>query len=175
MASASFRESLNSLGWARRDADIPVNTSRQSGLWSSIKSLNPFGDSGYVQLPTTESAGAPLPASNRREEEEGWFACESGRFFCCCLFSATVSCCSSLLTLSYTPALLPPPALSSPQTSYPPAHVHPMARCWDMCRLCMPIACPCFHSAPTRKATCLSCSISCLMSLPAIIARRYVD
>ncbi|KAF3004695.1 hypothetical protein G7054_g5403 [Neopestalotiopsis clavispora] len=74
MASASFRESMNSLGWSRRDADIPVNTSQQSGLLTSIKSLNPFGDRGYVRLPTTEGAGAPLPAPNRREEEEGWFA-----------------------------------------------------------------------------------------------------
>ncbi|KAH8905582.1 SFT2-domain-containing protein [Coniochaeta sp. PMI_546] len=73
MASASFRESMNSLGWSRRDADIPVNTSQQSGLLSSIKSLNPFGDRGYVRLPTTEGAGAPLPAPTRREEEEGWF------------------------------------------------------------------------------------------------------
>ncbi|KAK6069724.1 hypothetical protein SCUP234_10479 [Seiridium cupressi] len=74
MASASFRESMNSLGWSRRDPDIPVNTNQQSGLLSSIKSLNPFGDRGYVRLPTTEGAGAPLPAPSRREEEEGWFA-----------------------------------------------------------------------------------------------------
>lgn len=74
MASASFRESMNSLGWSRRDPDFPVNTSQQSGLLSSIKSLNPFGNRGYVQLPVTESAGAPLPASNRRDEEEGWLA-----------------------------------------------------------------------------------------------------
>ncbi|KAJ9157636.1 Protein transport protein SFT2 [Pleurostoma richardsiae] len=73
MASASFRDSLNSLGWSRRDEDIPVNTSQQNGLLSSIKSLNPFGDRGYVRLPTTESSGAPLPAPSRREEEEGWF------------------------------------------------------------------------------------------------------
>ncbi|KAK3336517.1 Got1/Sft2-like family-domain-containing protein [Cercophora scortea] len=73
MASTSFRDSINSLGWSRRDADIPVNTSQQSGLLSSIKSLNPFGDRGYVQLPTTEGSGAPLPAPSRREEEEGWF------------------------------------------------------------------------------------------------------
>lgn len=70
---------MNSLGWSRRDADIPVSTSQQSGLLSSIKSLNPFGDRGYVRLPTTESAGAPLPAPSRREEEEGWFVCESIR------------------------------------------------------------------------------------------------
>jgi hypothetical protein len=68
---------MNSLGWSRRDTDVPVNTAQQTGLLSSIKSLNPFGDSGYVRLPTTEGAGAPLPARNRREEEEAWFACES--------------------------------------------------------------------------------------------------
>ncbi|KAH8164841.1 hypothetical protein CIB48_g3402 [Xylaria polymorpha] len=77
MASASFRESMNSLGWSRRDPDYPITTTPQTGLLSSIKSLNPFGDRGYVQLPTTEGAGAPLPASNRRDEEEGWFVCES--------------------------------------------------------------------------------------------------
>lgn len=68
---------MNSLGWSRRADDEPVNTSQQTGLLSSIKSLNPFGDSGYVRLPTTEGAGAPLPAPSRREEEEGWLACES--------------------------------------------------------------------------------------------------
>lgn len=74
MTSQSFRDSLNSLGWSRRDNDLPVNTSRQTGLLSSIQSWNPFGDSGYVQLPTAEGPGAPLPASNRRDEEDAWFA-----------------------------------------------------------------------------------------------------
>ncbi|KAK4673595.1 Protein transport protein sft2 [Podospora pseudopauciseta] len=74
MASSSFRHSINSLGWARRDTDLPVHTSRQTGLFSSLQSLNPFGDRGYVQLPTTQGPGAPLPAPSRREEEEGWFA-----------------------------------------------------------------------------------------------------
>lgn len=68
---------MNSLGWSRRADDEPVNTSQQSGLLSSIQSLNPFGDRGYVRLPITEGAGAPLPAPSRREEEEGWFTCES--------------------------------------------------------------------------------------------------
>ncbi|POS73614.1 hypothetical protein DHEL01_v207995 [Diaporthe helianthi] len=77
MASASFRDQMNALGWSRRGQDEPVNTSQQSGLLSSIKSLNPFGDRGYVRLPTTEGAGAPLPAASRREEEETWFAFSS--------------------------------------------------------------------------------------------------
>lgn len=71
---------MNSLGWSRRDPDVPVNTAQQTGLLSSLKSLNPFGDSGYVRLPTTEGAGAPLPARNRREEDEAWFARESTVF-----------------------------------------------------------------------------------------------
>ncbi|KAH8598988.1 Got1/Sft2-like family-domain-containing protein [Bisporella sp. PMI_857] len=74
MASSSLRDSVSSLGWSRREPDLPVNTSHQTGLLSSLKSLNPFGDSGYVRLPTTEGAGAPLPARTRREEEEAWFA-----------------------------------------------------------------------------------------------------
>lgn len=77
MASNSFRDSINSLGWSRRNEEAPINTAQQSGLLSSIKSLNPFQDRGYVRLPTTESAGAPLPAPSRREEEEGWFVRES--------------------------------------------------------------------------------------------------
>lgn len=76
MASSSFLDSINSLGWSRRNDEAPVNTSQQSGLLSSIRSLNPFQDRGYVRLPTTESAGAPLPAPTRREEE-GWFVRES--------------------------------------------------------------------------------------------------
>lgn len=69
---------MNSLGWSRREPDLPVNTAQQTGgLLSSIKSLNPWGDAGHVRLPTTEGSGAPLPGRNRREEEETWFACES--------------------------------------------------------------------------------------------------
>jgi hypothetical protein len=75
MASASFRDSMNSLGWSRREPE-PVNTSSPS-LMGRLQSLNPFGDGGYVRLPITETnPGAPLPAPTRREEEEGWFACK---------------------------------------------------------------------------------------------------
>lgn len=63
---------MSSLGWSRRN-DEAVNTSQQSGLMTSLRSMNPFGNDGYLRLPTTESAGAPLPAASRREEEEGWF------------------------------------------------------------------------------------------------------
>ncbi|RKF58931.1 Protein transport protein SFT2 [Erysiphe neolycopersici] len=72
MASSSFRESMNSLGWSRRDNSLS-NAHQQTGLLSSIKAFNPFRDSGYVQLPTTETRGAFLPARNRREEEDAWF------------------------------------------------------------------------------------------------------
>ncbi|KAL9604508.1 MAG: hypothetical protein Q9219_000473 [cf. Caloplaca sp. 3 TL-2023] len=74
MASASFRDSLNSMGWSRRDPELPANTSSSTPILSKLQSLNPFGDTGYVRLPTQEAPGAPLPAPSRREEEEGWFA-----------------------------------------------------------------------------------------------------
>jgi hypothetical protein len=73
MASTSFRDSMNSLGWSRRDTDIPANTNSSVPILSKISSLNPFGRSGYVQLPTHEAPGAPPPAPSRREEEEGWY------------------------------------------------------------------------------------------------------
>lgn len=77
MASASFRESMNSLGWSRREQEAPVNTSSPS-LLGRLQNLNPFGEGGYVRLPISETnPGAPLPAPSRREEEEGWFACKS--------------------------------------------------------------------------------------------------
>ncbi|ROW16247.1 hypothetical protein VPNG_01830 [Cytospora leucostoma] len=50
MASASFRDQMNALGWSRRGQDEPVNTSQQTGLLSSLKSLNPFGDGGYADI-----------------------------------------------------------------------------------------------------------------------------
>ena len=78
MASTSFRDSMNSMGWSRRDPDIPANTNISTPILSRLQSLNPFGESGYVRLPThNEGPGAPLPAPTRREEEEGWFARES--------------------------------------------------------------------------------------------------
>lgn len=116
MASTSFRDSINSLGWSRRDADLSVNTAQQSGLITSLKSLNPFGDRGYVQLPTTEGPGAALPAPSRREEEEGWFARESPSPPCSASFSdlsvGSVSsspwCCSLPLQRADTVSHVPP-------------------------------------------------------------------
>ena len=77
MASASFRDSMNSLGWSRRDPDVPVTTSQNTPILSKLQSFNPFGGSGSVRLPTHEGPGAPLPAPTRREEEEAWFACKT--------------------------------------------------------------------------------------------------
>lgn len=86
MANNSFRDSVNSLGWSRRDPDLPVNTGTSSNtpFLSRLQSYNPFSEGGYVQLPThNEGPGAPLPAATRREEEEGFFAC---KFYLFCFF-----------------------------------------------------------------------------------------
>jgi hypothetical protein len=128
MASASFRDSINSLGWSRRNDDLPVNTARQGGFLSSLQSLNPFGDRGYVQLPTTEGPGAPLPAPSRREEEEGWFACESSRISCSLSPHALWPC--FRLPLKDLVALAGRPTMQ------------------DMCRLCMAMSQA--GSRPTR-------------------------
>ncbi|PTU22471.1 hypothetical protein P175DRAFT_0433622 [Aspergillus ochraceoroseus IBT 24754] len=75
MASTSFRDSVNSLGWARREADTPANTNSSTPFFSRLQSLNPFGQGeGYLQLPTHEGPGAPLPAATRREEEDSFLA-----------------------------------------------------------------------------------------------------
>src|SRR5271167_2667628 len=76
MTSTSFRDSMNSLGWSRRVPEVPANTSSSTPILSKLSSFNPFKSGGYVQLPTHEAPGAPLPAPSRREEEEGWFACK---------------------------------------------------------------------------------------------------
>lgn len=76
MATTSFRDSVNSLGWSRRDPDLPVHTNASSSpLLSRLQSLNPFArGEGYVQLPTHEGS---QPAASRREEEESVFACKA--------------------------------------------------------------------------------------------------
>ena len=87
MASNAFRDSMNSLGWSRRDNHAPVsNAASNPSFTSRLQSLNPFASGGYVQLPTHETApGAPLPAPSRREEEEGFFARKSELFILTCL------------------------------------------------------------------------------------------
>lgn len=94
MASSNFRDSINSLGWSRRDE--PVNTAPQpSGFFGTLQNLNPFQDSGYLSLPTHDAPpGAPLPAPSRREEEEGWFA---RKFTCTLIFVITLNTTLSVL------------------------------------------------------------------------------
>lgn len=75
MAADSFRSQMNSLGWSRRDE--PINTSASSPFLNKLQSLNPFGNGGYVRLPTTSEPPPQLPAQTRQEEEAGWLACES--------------------------------------------------------------------------------------------------
>ncbi|KAL3251181.1 hypothetical protein ABHI18_010786 [Aspergillus niger] len=79
MATNSFRDSVNSLGWSRRDPDLSTRTnSSNTPILSRLQSWNPFGQGeGYLQLPTHEAPGAPLPAASRREEEDTFFACKS--------------------------------------------------------------------------------------------------
>ncbi|KAL1899377.1 Protein transport protein sft2 [Ceratocystis pirilliformis] len=68
MASASFRDSMNSLGWSRREpAPIVTAAPAQSGFMSSLQSINPFGNSGYIQLPSDQ--GLPPPVQSSRQEE----------------------------------------------------------------------------------------------------------
>ncbi|KAH7559174.1 hypothetical protein BM1_04111 [Bipolaris maydis] len=115
MASASFRESMNSLGWSRRESQAPVSTAPPS-LLDRIQNLNPFGEGGYVRLPTTETnPGAPLPAPTRREEEEGWFAQVGFPVF-------------PLLDLSSAPAPAPAPALGK-VTAQPTVNVTEGSSC----------------------------------------------
>lgn len=72
MASTSFRDSMNSLGWSRREQIASTSTSNQSGIYGTIQKLNPFSGEGYLRLPTHENddgPGAPLPQPTRRQEE----------------------------------------------------------------------------------------------------------
>ncbi|EGC43076.1 SFT2 domain-containing protein [Histoplasma capsulatum var. duboisii H88] len=75
MASASFRDSMNSLGWTLGQPDTAsTNRTTSKSVFASIQSLNPFADRGYVQLPAQDDSAASLPAPTRREEDETWFS-----------------------------------------------------------------------------------------------------
>ena len=67
MAADAFRSQMNSLGWSRREE--PAVTTAPPPLLSRLQSLNPFADTGYVRLPTTNS-----PAPNAAAAEPGMFA-----------------------------------------------------------------------------------------------------
>ena len=74
MTSTSFRDSVNALGWSRRDPEPATTTAPPSSTAGGFLSRwNPFSQEGYLRLPTVE--GAPLPAANRRDEEESFLAC----------------------------------------------------------------------------------------------------
>ncbi|KAF7503375.1 hypothetical protein GJ744_003939 [Endocarpon pusillum] len=109
MASSTFRNSMSSLGWSRRETELPASTNSTTPILSKLSSWNLFGRSGYVQLPTHEAPGAPLPAPSRREEEEGWFALSRWDrllvFGCCNLAAAAcfVSCYLLFLVLATRP------------------------------------------------------------------------
>lgn len=61
---------MNSLGWSRR-VETPATTA-SSPFLSKLQSLNPFGNSGYVRLPVSNSDLPPQPPA----EDGGWLACE---------------------------------------------------------------------------------------------------
>ncbi|KKA26051.1 hypothetical protein TD95_000333 [Thielaviopsis punctulata] len=68
MASASFRDSINSLGWSRREpAPIITPAPAQGGFLASLQNINPFGSSGYIQLPSEQ--GLPPPVQSGRQDE----------------------------------------------------------------------------------------------------------
>jgi hypothetical protein len=125
MASASFRESINSLGWSRRNTDYPVTTTPQpTGFLSKLQSFNPFGsDRGYVRLPTTEPQAAPAPA---RQDEEGWFGCESKII----PLSFSLSSCPSRFPIFVSRTNRTAPAGSAKR----PVYVCRTDRSQDMCR-----------------------------------------
>lgn len=81
MASASFRESMNSLGWSRREQPAPVTPNNASsgstgGFLSSLRGYNLFSGGGYVQLPSQESGTPPA------QDGEGLFSCRLLFLFC---------------------------------------------------------------------------------------------
>lgn len=91
MAADSFRSQMNSLGWSRRDE--PVNTSASSPFMNKLQSLNPFGNGGYIRLPTTSDPPPQLPAQTRQEEDAGWLALSRWDrllVFACCNLGAAV-------------------------------------------------------------------------------------
>lgn len=48
---------------------------------SRLQSVNPFGSSGYIRLPTSEPP-SQLPAPNEEQENAAWFACTGLCRFC---------------------------------------------------------------------------------------------
>ncbi|KAF8422036.1 Got1/Sft2-like family-domain-containing protein [Tirmania nivea] len=86
MASDSFRSQMNSLGWSRR-IETPATTA-SSPFLSKLSSLNPFGNSGYVRLPVSNSDLPPPPADegflalSRWDRILGFAVCNLGALAC---------------------------------------------------------------------------------------------
>lgn len=85
---STFRNSLNNIGWSRRTADSDVSTSKPS----FFERINPFRDSGYIRLPTSQQdLPAQLPAPSAQQENAAWFALSQWDrliVFGCCVLGA---------------------------------------------------------------------------------------
>ena len=85
---SAFRNSLNSIGWSRRTADPDLSTAQPSFL----ERINPFRQSGYIRLPTSQQdLPAQLPAPTARQENAAWFALSQWEriiVFACCVLGA---------------------------------------------------------------------------------------
>lgn len=85
---SSFRSSLNNIGWSRRTADPDLSTAQPSFL----QRINPFGQSGYIRLPTSsQDLPAQLPAQSAQQENAAWFALSQWErllVFGCCVLGA---------------------------------------------------------------------------------------
>jgi len=85
---STFRNSLSSIGWSRRTADPDLSTSKPS----FFERINPFRESGYIRLPTSQQdLPAQLPAPSAQQENAGWFALSQWDrliVFGCCVLGA---------------------------------------------------------------------------------------
>ncbi|KAI5304052.1 protein transport protein sft2 [Ascosphaera pollenicola] len=109
MASASFRDSINSLGWSRRPEPARIESSN-SGFFTSLRSMNPFGGDSYVQLPSSE-AGTATAQPPPIQEEGGLFNLSRWDrilIFAGCNIGALV-CFSLCLVFLFFPVLLTKP------------------------------------------------------------------
>jgi len=85
---STFRNSLNNLGWSRRTPDPDLSTAKPS----FFERINPFRESGYIRLPTSQQDLPPqLPAPSAQQENAAWFALSQWDrliVFGCCVLGA---------------------------------------------------------------------------------------
>jgi Got1/Sft2-like family len=89
---STFRNSLNNLGWSRRQpaSDSDLSTAAPSFL----QRINPFAGAGrgYIRLPTSQQdLPAQLPAATPAQENAAWFALSQWDrliVFGCCVLGA---------------------------------------------------------------------------------------